>query len=1188
MRSARFVVSAAALWLVSSGYAHADEPDIRGFAPFVMLVVDSSGSMEDLPACKCNSETDCTNCEPNCTLLNDSNGEPPKNSSGMELKKNRWAVTLEALTGKFNNFECNRIIRNGAVGTAYDEPYTVPYHQPWGCSSGTRCDYPGTTTQQNNGILDSYRDVLRFGLATFDGEYTWRGGGDLENEAKFIANETLNRGMQGMWSEGANKSFHYPGCLDTYQVNSGARSKDATDGALISYVSTNCATPPCDMYSVNDTIQNQLLRTRPYGGTPIAGTLDDLYDHMNTTTDPYATCRKKYAILITDGAPDPDFRNLGCDCGPAILGLTPCSDGSNGDDHFCPYPTAVDAAKKLVSGVSGDSTKPKQIEKLFVLGMSVNDAAAVATLNDIAAAGGTDKALQADDPNTLRSTLDKVFSPLLSPVSRSVPAFAVGLTGVQYQISTGFETSAESLSAAAPPWKGIIERRSFVCDSAGNMTTPSLEDKDRFHLVINKQSTSTRKLQTAAPSTPTVTNVAGALLRGTNSTAHLCGTSYCDLVDLDSSTLPDAVFSNPTSRSALNAWMYGTSSSPRADRRVSDIYHGSPAVVGPPVAQYVDDAYTKFRERAEVKERPLVLYVASNDGVLHAISVEDFPVTGYPLTVHNGKRWTAGEEIWGFVPPMLLPRLKDQMASHQINFDGTPVVKDVFFKRATVAEDTEYHTVLITGLRGGGSGYIALDVTDPIAPKFLWQFIDRDLTQTLAQQNRYDALGLTYGQPEIVQATFKWPADSSGTVQTRAVAILSGGKGRPKTSASTPGCSFNQTQALRRTGSGGVEFASWRTDNPASPNEAKHRGAVRCWEQAGRALYFVDVETGQLIKKIFDNDTDPSNGIYLPSPIVGTPTAYEDALGTVATKGVVMDADGVVWRIDMSATDVVKDDPAKGWTMRPFHDVNWDKQNTDPVATASYVASETSYERPILSLDAKRRLVVIVATGDTDNFEKANADNRIVSLTEVSTKDSPADPEDYQALINWEMRNEGPSSDAFEPSELVTGSMALFEGQLYAASFIPNIGSSNLCDPGIGRLWSLDFVKSDPAHPNTSWNAVGDPKTYGPLRIAVDPSGGADAKLYNVKKSGGQKDLLIQGMSITQRRTCTPPDPDPLNSYFAPTLANLHQDAAPAVWIVAQASSGTKRANSSLGSVESSNLRTNKFSRVTSWATSVD
>jgi type IV pilus assembly protein PilY1 len=1170
MRSIRLIVSIAAAGFAFASPALAQEPDVRDIPPFVMLVVDSSGSMEQLPACECLSATDCTNCDPDCSAANIS-GEPPKDVNGHEKKKNRWAVTLEALTGKFIDFQCTPLKRTVANGMTYDAGYTIDYHQPWKCASGTVCGYPGASIQQNDGILDSYAEQLKFGLLTFDGEATYKGGPNLLNSAAW--SDSLSTSMPGMWSYGGKKAFKYPGCSDTYYVDTGVRSDAATEGGMISLNSTACGSATCTNYEINEAIQTALLKTRPYSGTPIAASLEDLYLHLkNDVSDSYKECRKKYAILITDGVPDPDFRDLRCDCGDENP-MVACPEGK-GEDFQCPYDLAEKYAKTLVAG-DGSGLNPKQIEKLFVLGMSVQDKDAQMVLDKIADAGGTTKALQADDPSTLRSTLDSVFSPLLNPISRSVPGFASSPSGVQYQINTGFQVSSKSLvTGTAPPWVGLIERRAFVCNqTTGVIESPDIEDKDRLHLYINKQ-TDTRRLWTAVPSSGTVTaaQLKGPLWRGSD---QLCGADYCkdpDIRDL-ADKAPELFVTDSDTAKKVAAWMYGDNGTAREGRRVGDIYHSSPTIVGPPADIAGDDAYTRFRQTAVVKERPLVMYVATNDGILHAISVEDFPVTGYPVTVHSGKTLREGQELWGFVPPMLMERLKDQISSHQFNFDGTPVVKDVFFSReGSVTSETEYHTVLITGMRKGGNGYVALDVTDPFDPKFLWQFVDPD-----------GDMGLTYGQAEIVQATFKWQPSSSssgGTVQTRAVAILPGGMGEKAPDGT---CTFNRTVSMKQPNN-----LNYRTLHAEDINQyLDHRSAVQCWKRRGRALFFVDVETGQLIKKVFDDDKDPTNGIFLPSPIVGTPTAYLDSVGTTADRGFVMDADGVLWRIDMSSQDVDKDHAGKGWTMRPFHDLFWDK----PVP---YKASETTYERPVLTLDEQRRLVVLVGTGDTDNFEKKDADNRIVSLTEFIKTDPVTGPEDYMAKINWELRNENGSGNAYAmyPSEMVTGSMALFDGVLYAATFISNSGGTNSCEYGRGRLWSLDYI-----HPDPNWNikqcdgCVAAPPYKGPTLIKplAISSADNDNDKFNLTFDQAIPNMLVQGIGTTQRPACTPEDKDdPLNTYFSPTLPPLQETAPPAIWIVAQASGGTQRGGSRMGGIQGEAGRSPMFSRVTSWATSVD
>src|ERR1700704_4733025 len=67
----------------------AQDPDLREIMPYLMLVVDTSGSMERLVSSPCTSRG-CTECLPKCDLPNDAGGIPPKSGppENRELKKN--------------------------------------------------------------------------------------------------------------------------------------------------------------------------------------------------------------------------------------------------------------------------------------------------------------------------------------------------------------------------------------------------------------------------------------------------------------------------------------------------------------------------------------------------------------------------------------------------------------------------------------------------------------------------------------------------------------------------------------------------------------------------------------------------------------------------------------------------------------------------------------------------------------------------------------------------------------------------------------------------------------------------------------------------------------------------------------------------------------------------------------------
>jgi type IV pilus assembly protein PilY1 len=69
-----------------------------------------------------------------------------------------------------------------------------------------------------------------------------------------------------------------------------------------------------------------------------------------------------------------------------------------------------------------------------------------------------------------------------------------------------------------------------------------------------------------------------------------------------------------------------------------------------------------------------------------------------------------GEELWAFIPPDLLPKLKN-LTGNAIEFfvDGSP--------KAHIGDKK----VLICGERRGGNRYFALDVSDATGPKWMWE-----------------------------------------------------------------------------------------------------------------------------------------------------------------------------------------------------------------------------------------------------------------------------------------------------------------------------------------------------------------------------------------------------------------------------------------------------------------------------------
>lgn len=152
---------------------------------------------------------------------------------------------------------------------------------------------------------------------------------------------------------------------------------------------------------------------------------------------------------------------------------------------------------------------------------------------------------------------------------------------------------------------------------------------------------------------------------------------------------------------------------------LGDIINGAPVFVGKPPFNYSDDGYADFVTAN--KSRKPVVYVASNDGMLHAFSADDTD---------------GGTELWAYIPSDVMPNLyklaDDGYAlRHQYFVDGAPVMADVKI-------DGTWKTIVVGGLNKGGRSYYALDITNPNEPKTLWEFTDTNM-------------GLTYGNPVITK-----------------------------------------------------------------------------------------------------------------------------------------------------------------------------------------------------------------------------------------------------------------------------------------------------------------------------------------------------------------------------------------------------------------------------------------------------
>lgn len=1014
--------------------------DVRLIRPNVMVLFDDSGSMEwrnttNNSLCGTSIEGGvCNQCSNGASICSSLCPEPER--------RNRWTTALEVFTGTIQNFSCLEAPRNDP--TAYDYVVNVPHHQP--LSNGVPLFRPGAA-QTNDGIFDTYADRVRFGLMTFDSDP-----------------RTGIEQHDGLYSYGTDQNFRPNGCPTSTRVNLGARRasrdnnvSDVVPGSLISV--GDPALDGAGLSLNNQRIQQSLVGRpvsgmipevpglRPWGGTPIAPLLaDSLYywsnDHDVTdgssggAGDPYYQCRKRANILITDGAPNLDMR--------------PSCEGGE-----CPYPTASTTAATLALPSPGGANV-----RTYVIGFNALDPTAVSALTPIAVAGNTSRVYWANDRPTLAAALSEVLDTISSFSSTRTPpvfgeASSVTSTSMgrdQYRFSASFNINP------GDPWTGTLQRYRTVCSTSTGVLAatpqtfdPAAGDDFSYNLQPARRAAvgapGQRYLWTFQPTGAT----SQAQMTGSIVSATTAGVGT--QIELNSSIVPGLF--NYTTTSEVNnllAWLRGDAGSVREDHQLGDIFHSIPTYVPAPEVNLADQTFTAYRQHLlrsgdgrrrdtrYVGTREPMMYVGTNDGILHAFNIDN------------------GEEVWGFVPPAQVPMLRSAYPStHRFGVDGTPVVKEIVFERSSTAlnNDSDWHTVVVVGMRQGGPHYVALDVTDPYNPRFLWQFTDPDMADS-------------YATPAIGTLFFTPPSPiGHGEVVERAVAFLPGGEG-PSAACAAPG----QTRPVR-------SHASTFASSGWTDRRGQRRNNTRCWSgRTGQFFYVVDLATGNLVRKLGTgggvSPTIDLNGTG--APMVGTPALHNGASGTVVNRAYLGDANGTLWRADFSSNN-----PANWW-MADIYDMFWD--------STTYDAGQPIVERPVITTDVSGRTLIAFATGNPDLLESVE-ENRVAAIVEETTADAAGTVSAITINASWEIHAGSMTATRdFYNGERLTGPMTLFNNVLYFGTFVPRT-STNPCEIGFARLWGIDMYQTDasdqPYTPRARLDLDGDDSTTSDIvRMTAD------------------------------------------------------------------------------------------------------
>jgi Tfp pilus tip-associated adhesin PilY1 len=243
--------------------------------------------------------------------------------------------------------------------------------------------------------------------------------------------------------------------------------------------------------------------------------------------------------------------------------------------------------------------------------------------------------------------------------------------------------------------------------------------------------------------------------------------------------------------------------------RLGETFHFNPQLVGYPLLWKAsfDPSYQSFYDRYSAggaAPRTEVVYTGANDGKLHCFRSDN------------------GAELWSYVPYALLPQLKEPAlaplltTAHTYFIDGKSLVKDI---RVSKSDGTYYNdyrdwkTGLFFGMGIGGRAYVALDITTPSDMQVLWEFDDN--AETVANGR----MGFTEAKPIQVDM------NGGSTYGNFPAVILPGG--------------YNAVEA-----------------------EATDMSVQEWQRREGKALYVVNADSGDLVKKFIYGSLSNSDTLY--------------------------------------------------------------------------------------------------------------------------------------------------------------------------------------------------------------------------------------------------------------------------------------------------------------------------------------
>ena len=785
------------------------------------------------------------------------------------------------------------------------------------------------------------------------------------------------------------------------------------------------------------------------------------------TTPITASCQKNYIIFVTDGAPTADDD-------PVLKTICPPDgdcDGDRAETSSSLQHSMDDVAKWLRNtdllendnAAGKEYTLGKQTVSTYTIGFNLptTDPARILLTRAADSAHGKGRAYFSDDQAGLADVFNQIVLSILSiDTSFVAPVVPISPDNKTYGSNRVYMGFFKPQSQA--PWFGNLKKYGLdanynIVDMKGNPAFTSTSysywsdpdgDPDASSVDAGgagaKLLTQTRNIYTYTGGTGTklnLTDSSGANLFSTSNTAITKemmnvadDTTKNDLINY---VIGKDVYGMGSTTSVKREWMFG------------DVLHSKPVVVN----------YAKFAQADENSNKnKSIIYVGSNDGMLHAINDWD------------------GSEAWAFIPPDVLPNLQDIAGeTHTYGVDATPSVY-IYDANKDGNIDTGDKVILLVGLRRGGGpntyagslgSYYALDVSIPAAPKYLWS-----LSNTTTG---FSELAESWGEPKFVKMKIGNPAIS------KIVAFLPGGYDNMNEDGR-----YGATQLF--TGTGVDNTDSGEGSVTSAPTGDSHL-------PIGRGIYAVEIATLDINGKP-DIKTTPTriwgavNGAS--TSFTASPSTYSDMKFSFVSDITTLDVDGNgyidrlyatdlggnLWRFDVGLTDVTLWKGYKIFSAKPD--------------SASMVTGRKMFFKPIATLEKTLTVpsrgndaTLFIGSGDREHPSNTSVVDRIyavrdkgqttvtkyesdlIDVTTDALQLSTTTTAAVTTLLNSLSSSYGWYITLENSGEKVLAQPALTNKTVYFTTYAPSNSTETNPDPckpsnmGTSRLYALDYATGE-------------------------------------------------------------------------------------------------------------------------------